>query len=74
MAERRKPDLRILAPVLVVHLIIATLTWRDIKRRPAAQIRGPKPVWRLASAANTLGSLAYWLVGRRPAAEPPLEG
>jgi hypothetical protein len=54
--------------VLVAHLIITTLTWRDLNNRPPEQVRGNKLVWRIASGANTVGSLAYLLFGRRRAA------
>ena len=47
------------------HVLLAAWTWRDIQQRPAQQIRGSKRLWRLLSAANTLGSASYWLVGRR---------
>jgi hypothetical protein len=51
----------------VVHLTAVTLTWRDLRSRPAAQVRGPKKIWQVASALNTTGSVAYWLFGRRRA-------
>jgi hypothetical protein len=56
---------KILAVVLVVHLILAKLTWLDLRRRPAAAVRGPKRFWRVWATFNTTGSLAYWTVGRR---------
>jgi hypothetical protein len=43
----------------------AALTWRDIRQRPDADVRGSKKLWRVASALNTSGSAAYWLFGRR---------
>lgn len=55
----------LLAVVLVVHLILARITWRDLRRRPSSAVRGPKRLWRLWAVTNTTGSLAYWLVGRR---------
>lgn len=51
---------------IAVHLTIATLTWRDIARRPDADIRGPKTLWRVASSINSLGSALYWIFARRP--------
>jgi hypothetical protein len=51
--------------VLIVHLIVTTLTWRDLARRTPGQIRGSARLWRVASGLNTLGSLAYWTVGRK---------
>jgi hypothetical protein len=62
MTEKQK---RILAVALVVHLIMLSLTWRDLSRRPDAAVRGRKNAWRLASLLNTSGSVTYWLFGRR---------
>jgi len=56
---------RVLALVLAGHALVAAWTWHDIRRQPAQQIRGSKAFWRIASAVNTLGSLGYWLIGRR---------
>jgi hypothetical protein len=55
----------ILLLVLVVHVILARFTLRDLRRRPASAVRGPKRLWRVWATTNTTGSLAYWLVGRR---------
>jgi hypothetical protein len=51
--------------VLIVHAILARFTLRDLRRRPASAVRGPKRLWRVWATTNTTGSLAYWLVGRR---------
>ena len=59
---------RVLLVVLVVHLILAKVTWLDLRRRPAAAVRGPKRLWRTWSLLNTTGSMAYWTVGRRRSA------
>ena len=67
MAAQRKPNKLVLAVIAVVHLTAVTLTWRDLRSRPAAQVRGPKRIWQAASALNTSGSAAYWLFGRRRA-------
>ena len=56
---------RIVVVALVVHAVVAALTLRDLGRRPAEAVRGPKAVWRIWATLNTSGSLAYWLVGRR---------
>jgi hypothetical protein len=39
---------------------------RDIQRRSADEMRGPKLIWRLISL-NMLGAVGYLLWGRRPA-------
>jgi hypothetical protein len=56
---------RVLAVTAVVHVAVTSLTWRDLKVRPATQVRGNRTIWRAASGLNTLGSVAYWLLGRR---------
>ena len=55
----------ILLVVLIVHLILARFTLRDLRRRPPSAVRGSKRLWRVWATTNTTGSLAYWLVGRR---------
>ena len=67
MNERQK---RILAVSLVVHVILLTLTWRDLRARPDAAVRGNKRLWRAWSTLNSTGSIAYWFFGRRRVAEP----
>ncbi|HEX5189926.1 MAG TPA: hypothetical protein VFW16_10315 [Streptosporangiaceae bacterium] len=65
--ERRKPNKFVLAAVGVVHVVVVTLTWRDISARPAEDIRGNKTFWRIFSALNIGNAAIYWLVGRRRA-------
>lgn len=50
---------------LTGHIVVAAWTWRDIRHQPAQQVRGSKGLWRVLSAVNTLGSVSYWLIGRR---------
>ena len=38
---------------------------RDLSRRPAEQIRGPKMFWRLATLVNFIGPGCYFAFGRR---------
>jgi hypothetical protein len=59
----RKPNSLLL--ILIGHVLAAAWTWRDIRQRPAQQIRGSKGLWRVFSAVNTVGAVAYWLIGRR---------
>jgi hypothetical protein len=62
-----KQKLSPLALVLIggTHLAITSVTWHDLKNRPADEVRGSKKLWRIFSGANTVGSLAYLLIGRR---------
>jgi hypothetical protein len=50
---------------LQLGLLAAALN--DLRRRPASQVRGPKPLWAAISFANYLGvgPVAYFLFGRR---------
>jgi hypothetical protein len=65
VAAKGKPNKVVLAIAAVVHVTVMALTWRDLRSRPAGQVRGPKVLWLVASALNTSGSAAYWLFGRR---------
>jgi len=38
----------------------------DIWRRPSGQIRGPKPLWVMASFINFIGPIGYFTFGRKP--------
>ncbi|MGD0747616.1 MAG: hypothetical protein ABSB68_07375 [Acidimicrobiales bacterium] len=62
LSDRQK---KIIAVALVIHLVLLTLTWRDLRTRPEAGVRGRKRLWRVAATMNTTGSVAYWLFGRR---------
>ena len=53
------------AAVLIAHVVVASLVWRDLRHRPDDQIRGSKRFWRIASAANSGNSLIYLVFGRR---------
>ena len=69
-ATRRWSDLSPVqrAAVLAVGTLQFTLqafALRDLKRRPAGQVRGPKPAWVAAPFINFLGPLAYLRWGRR---------
>jgi hypothetical protein len=51
------------AIVLQLGLHVAALV--DLRRRPAAEIVGRKPLWAALSFVNFLGPLAYFAFGRR---------
>ncbi|TCC27547.1 hypothetical protein [Kribbella speibonae] len=51
-----------------VESVLKAVALADLARRPAAQVRGPKPVWALIlTFANSLGAapLVYWFYGRK---------
>jgi hypothetical protein len=51
--------------LLAFEAILIAFTQRDIQRRPAAEIRGPKLLWRLIATQNVIGPAAYFGFGRR---------
>jgi hypothetical protein len=51
------------AGTVQVGLQVAALV--DIRRRPAAEIKGSKRKWVALSFVNTFGPLAYFAFGRR---------
>ena len=66
MAKNLTPQqTRIVGVAVAAQLVIGLITLRDISRRPAEKVRGPKWLWRILGTANTAGSATYWLVGRR---------
>lgn len=55
----------ILGAVVAAQTVGSALAWRDLARRPADQVRGPKNLWRVVVTMNPGNSIAYWLFGRR---------
>jgi hypothetical protein len=49
----------------VLELVVTSLALRDLARRPASQVRGPKVLWTLSFAVQPFGPLAYLGLGRR---------
>jgi hypothetical protein len=63
--EKRSPNPKVIAAIVIGHLALTTLAWRDIGRRTDDQIRGSKKIWRVATGANSVNSLAYFIFGRK---------
>ena len=51
--------------LLAFEVILIAFTQRDIQRRPASRIRGPKLLWRVVATQNVVGPAAYFGLGRR---------
>jgi hypothetical protein len=49
----------------LVNLSLLVAAQRDISKRPAAQINGPKAAWRAASFINFIGPMGYFIFGRK---------
>jgi hypothetical protein len=54
-----------LAIVALVELVLTTVALWDLTHRPAAQVRGKKLVWALASFVQPVGPISYLLFGRK---------
>jgi hypothetical protein len=48
-----------------VEVVLTVAAVRDLRKRPAAQVRGPKPLWGLACSVQPFGPVAYLVLGRR---------
>jgi hypothetical protein len=53
------------AVTAAVQIALQAAALRDLKRRPAALVNGPKPAWFAASFLNFIGPVAYFLFGRK---------
>jgi hypothetical protein len=49
----------------IAEVVVTTVAFRDLVRRPAALGRGPKPLWGAALFVQPIGSPLYLLAGRR---------
>jgi hypothetical protein len=59
------PAERVLVLVLItVSAAVVGAAERDLQRRPAEEVRGSKPLWRLL-CLNALGAISYLRWGRR---------
>lgn len=47
------------------ELLVTAYCVRDLVRRPARSVRGPKPLWALGFVVQPFGPLAYLAAGRR---------
>lgn len=48
-----------------IQLTLLIAAQRDLQRRPADQVNGPKSIWRLVCLLNFVGPLSYFRWGRR---------
>lgn len=49
----------------IVQMSLLAAAQRDISRRPAELINGPKAAWRAASFINFIGPMGYFIFGRK---------
>ena len=58
----------------LVQMTLQGLALRDLAKRPAEQVKGPKAAWMLATLVNGLGPIAYFIAGRRRAPRGVTQG
>ena len=51
--------------LVALELVLFVVAQRDIHRRPAEEIRGPKLLWRAIATQNFVGPALYFAIGRR---------
>jgi Phospholipase_D-nuclease N-terminal len=60
------PMQRVAVAVLgCIQVGLAIVAWRDLAKRPAAEVNGNKRMWAAIIAINWVGPLAYFAKGRR---------
>ena len=52
----------------LAELVVTSAALRDLIRRPAREVRGPKMLWGLGLFVQPIGSPLYLLVGRQRSA------
>ncbi|GAA3691496.1 hypothetical protein GCM10023081_31190 [Arthrobacter ginkgonis] len=50
-----------------LQIALQTAAIKDITKRPAYQIKGPKAAWIAGTFINFIGPIAYFVFGRRKA-------
>jgi hypothetical protein len=50
-----------------VEIVVTTIAFVDLVRRPRAQVRGPKALWMMGLFVQPVGPVAYLALGRRKA-------
>lgn len=48
----------------VIEVALTAFVHRDLSKRSAADVRGPRLMWRLATFVQPIGPIAYLLAGR----------
>jgi hypothetical protein len=59
------PARRFLWALIAFETALIATAERDIQRRPANTMRGPKLLWRAIATQNVIGPAAYFLLARK---------
>jgi hypothetical protein len=73
MAKKTKKTWKEMPPAARVGFVVVGIAQvslmlaaqRDISKRPADQINGPKAAWRVAALINFIGPMGYFILGRK---------
>jgi hypothetical protein len=49
----------------IAQMALMVAAQRDITKRPAELINGPKAAWRMAALINFIGPMGYFIFGRK---------
>lgn len=64
-AEMTPTQKKIVVAAGIVEAVVTTWCLRDLTRRPAELVRGPKLLWGPAMSVQPFGPIAYLVWGRR---------
>lgn len=56
---------RVVGAVGAVELVLTVAALRDLAKRSASEVRGPKALWRMGVFVQPVGPIAYFAAGRR---------
>ena len=70
MATKKWADLtptqqRLVGVAGAVESVLTAMALRDLQKRPAAAVRGPKALWAAICFVQPIGPIAYLVAGRR---------
>lgn len=70
MAKKKWSDLtplqrRAICVAGAAETVMTVAALRDLARRPADEVRGPRAAWALAFVVQPVGPVAYFVAGRR---------
>lgn len=49
----------------IVEVVLSGIALKDLRARPADQVRGPKALWFALCGVQPVGPIAYLTIGRR---------
>jgi hypothetical protein len=65
VAKRQWSDLSRTQQRMIIAGAAFEIALADLARRPASQVRGPKPLWAATCFVQPVGPISYLMLGRR---------